>query len=83
MEEKDINLAVLLPIFLDHLNTLLSKLDCYIPSNNYYRIFIWIRNLFQVSALEVRLVIDCIAEELLEWQSREMWKDKFKKASLN
>jgi len=26
--------------------------------------------------------MDCIAEQLLELQSRQMWKDKFKKASL-
>ena len=35
-----------------------------------------------MSALEVHSDIDCIAEELLELQSRQMWKDKFKKASL-
>ena len=35
-----------------------------------------------MSALEVHSDMDCIAEELLELQSRQMWKDKFKKASL-
>ena len=39
VEEKDINLGVILPIFLEHLNTFLSELDRYIPSNDYCRIF--------------------------------------------
>ena len=82
VEEKDINLGVILPIFPEHLNTFLSELDRYIPSNDYCRIFNWVRNPFQVSALEVYSDMDCIAEELLELQSRQMWKDKFKKASL-
>ena len=82
VEEKDINLGVILPIFLEHLNTFLSELDRYIPSNDYCRIFNWVRNPFQVSALEVHSNMDCIAEKLLELQSRQMWKDKFKKASL-
>ena len=69
VEEKDINLGVILPIFLEHLNTFLSELDRYIPSNYYCRIFNWVRNPFQVSALEVHSDIDCIAEELLELQS--------------
>ena len=82
VEEKDINLGVIFPIFLEHLNTFLSELDRYIPSNDYCRIFNWVRNPFQVSALEVHSDMDCTAEELLELQSRQMWKDKFKKASL-
>ena len=82
VEEKDINLGVILPIFLEHLNTFLSELNRYIPSNDYCRIFNWVRNPFQVSALEANLDMDCIAEQLLELQSRQMWKDKFKKVSL-
>ena len=35
-----------------------------------------------MSALEIHLDMDCTAEELLELQSRQMWKDKLKKASL-
>ena len=82
VEEKDLNLGIILPIFLEHLNTFLSELDRYIPSNDYCRIFNWVRNPFQVSALEVHSDMDCIAEQLLELQSRQMWKDKFKKACL-
>ena len=82
VEEKDINLGVILPTFLEHLNTFLSELDRYIPFNNYCRILNWVRNHFQVSALEVHSDMDRIAEELLELQSRQMWKDKFEKASL-
>ena len=82
VEENDINLGVILPIFLEHLSTLLSELDRYIPSNDYCRIFNWVGNPFQASALEVHSDMDCIAEQLLELQSRQMWKDKFKNASL-
>ena len=32
VEEKDINLGVILPIFLEHLNTFLSELDRYLYS---------------------------------------------------
>ena len=39
VEEKDINLGVILPTFLEHLNTFLSELDRYIPSNDYCRIY--------------------------------------------
>ena len=53
VEEKDINLGIILPIFLEHLNTFLSELDRYIPSNDYCRIFNWVRNPFEMSALEV------------------------------
>ena len=75
VEEEDINLGVILPIFLEHLNIFLSELDRYIPFNDCCRLFNWVRNSFQVSALEVHSDMDCIAEELLELQSRQMWKD--------
>ena len=61
VEEKDISLGVILPIFLEHLNTFLSELNRYIPSNDYCRIFNWVRNPFQMSALEVHSDMDCIA----------------------
>ena len=46
VEEEDINLGVILTIFLEHLNTYLSELDRYIPSNDYCRNFNWVRNPF-------------------------------------
>ena len=61
VEEKDISLGVILPIFLEHLNTFLSEFNRYIPSNDYCRIFNWVRNPFQVSALEVHSDMNCIA----------------------
>ena len=79
VEEKDINLDVILPIFLEHLNTFLSELDRYIPSNDYCRIFNWVRNPFQVSALEVHSDMDCIAKELLELQVDRCGKTSLKR----
>ena len=40
------------------------------------------RVLFEVSALEVHSEMGCIAEQLIELQSRQMWRDKFKIVSL-
>ena len=65
-------------IFLAHLNAFVSELDRYIPSHNYSKIFNWVRGSFEVSALEVHLEMGCIAEQLIEPQSRHMWRDKFK-----
>jgi len=39
VKEKGINLHGIRPIFLEHLNTFVSELDRYIPSNNYCKIF--------------------------------------------
>ena len=46
----------------------------YIPSHNYSKIFNWVRGPFEVSALEVYLEMGCIAEQLIELQSRQMWR---------
>ena len=69
-------------IFLEHLNAFVSELDRYIPSHNYSKIFNWVRGPFKLSALEVHLQMGCIAEQLIELQSRQMWRDKFKIVSL-
>ena len=69
-------------IFLEHLNAFVSELDRYIPSHNYSKIFNWVRSPFEVSALEVYLEMGCIGEQLIEPQSRHMWRDKFKIVSL-
>ena len=75
---KNIDLRGISRIFLDHLNGFVSELNRYIPSHNYSKIFNWVRSLFEVSALEVHSEMDCIAEQLIELQSRQMWRDKFK-----
>ena len=72
----------ILRIFLEHLNAFASELDRYIPSDNYSKIFNWVGGPFEVSAQEVHLEMGCIAEQLIENQSRQMWRDKFKIASL-
>ena len=69
-------------IFLAHLNAFVSELDRYIPSHNYSKIFNWVRGSLEVSALEVHLEMGCIAEQLIEPQSRQMWRDNFKIVSL-
>ena len=69
-------------IFLEHLNAFVSELDGYIPFHNYSKIFNWVQGPFEVSALEVYLEMICIAEQLIELQSRQMWRDKFKIFSL-
>ena len=71
-EEKNIDLRGICPIFLEHLTTFVSELDRYIPSQNYSKIFNWVRSPFEVSALEIHSQIDCIAEQLIELQSRQM-----------
>ena len=75
---KNIDLRGISRIFLDYLNGFVSELNRYIPSHNYSKIFNWVRSLFEVSALEVHSVMDCIAEQLIELQSRQMWRYKFK-----
>ena len=72
MEEKNIDLRGICPNFLEHLTAFVSKLDRYIPSQNYSKIFNWVQSHFEVSALEVYSQVDCIAEQLIEVQSRQM-----------
>ncbi|CAK8697394.1 unnamed protein product [Clavelina lepadiformis] len=82
VEEKNIDLRGIRRIFHEHLNTFVSELDRYIPSHNYNKIFTWVRSPFEVSALEVNSEINCIAEQLIELQSLQMWRDKLKIVSL-
>ena len=82
VEEKNIDLRGISRIFLEHLNGFVSELDLSIPSHNYRKIFNWVRSPFEVSALEIYSEMDCIAEQLIELQSRQMWRDKFKIFSL-
>ena len=69
VEEKNIDLRGICPIFFEHLTTFVYKLDRYIPSQNYSLIFSWVRTLFEVSTLEVHSQMDCIAEQLIQPQS--------------
>jgi len=80
--EKNIDLSSIRRIFLEHLNTFASELDRHIPSHDYCKIFNWVRSPFEVSALEIHSEMVCIAEQLIELQSRQMWRDKFKIVSL-
>ena len=79
---ENIDLRSISRIFHEHLNAFVSELDRYIPFHNYNKIFKWVRSPFEVSALEVHSEMDCNAEQLIELQRRQMWRDKFKIVSL-
>ena len=78
MLNKDINLHGICPIIREHLNTSVSELDQYIPSNNYCKILNWVPSPFQVSALEVDLNMHSTAEQLSKLQRQEMWRETCK-----
>ena len=59
VDEKNIDLRGICPIFLEHLTTFLFELDHYIPSQNYSKIFNLEPNPFKVSVLKVYLQMDC------------------------
>ena len=80
--EEEFNLHSIREIFLDHLSSFLSELDRYIPSNDYSKTFNWVRCPFELSALHVHPDTDCIAEQLIELQSRQLWRNKFENVSL-
>ena len=80
--EEEFNLHSIREIFLDHLSSFLSELDRYIPSNDYSKMFNWVRCPFELSALHVYPDTDCIAEQLIELQSRQLWRNKFENVSL-
>ena len=82
VEEKNIDLRGICPIFLERLTTFVFELDRYISSQNYSQIINWVRSPFEVSAVEVQLQMDCIAEKLIKQQSRQMRRDKLKTVSL-
>ena len=46
VDEKNINLRGIRPMFLERLNTFVSELDRYIPSHSYNKIFNWVRSPF-------------------------------------
>ena len=71
---KNIDLRSITRIFLENFNAFVSELDRYIPSHNYSKIFNWVRHPFEVSALEVYLEMGCIAEQLIEPPSRQIWR---------
>ena len=82
VEEEEFNLDSVREIFLDHLSSFLSELDRYIPPNDYSKKFNWVRCPFEVSALHVHPDMDCIAEQLIELQNRQLWRNKFENVSL-
>ena len=82
VEEEEFNLHSIREMFLDHLSSFLSELYRYIPSNDYSKTFNWVRYSFEVSALHVHPDTDCIAEQLIEFQSRQLWRNKFENVSL-
>ena len=82
VEEEEFNLQSICRIFLEHISSFLFKLDIYIPFHDYSRTFNWVRCPFEVSALQVYPETDCIAEQVVELQSRKLWRNEFKNVSL-
>ena len=82
VEKEEIDLRGIRQVFLEHLTSFLSESDRYIPSHNYSKTFNWVRLPFEVSTLQVHSELDCIAEQLVEQQSRQLWRDKLKNVSL-
>ena len=67
-DELETDLRSVRQIFLSALH--LSEFDRYILSHNYIKIFNWVRSPFEVPVLHVHCEADCIAEQLIELQSR-------------
>ena len=80
--EEEFSLHNICQIFPEHLSSFLFELDRYISSHDYNRTFNWVRCPFEVSALQVHPEMDCIAEQLVELQSQQLWRNKFKTVSL-
>ena len=78
---ENIDLLGICTIFLEHFITSFSELIRNISSLNYSKIFNWVLSPFEMSAIEVHSQINCIAEQLIELQSRKMSRDKFKNVS--
>jgi len=51
----------------------LSEMDRNIPSHNYIKTFNLVRSPFEVPELQVHREVDCIAEQQIELQSRQLW----------
>jgi len=70
-EEVEIDLLCICHIFLRAFLHL-SAMDRYIPSHNHTKTFNWLRSPFEVPELQVHCEVDCIAEQLIELQSRQL-----------
>ncbi|XP_077969505.1 protein FAM200A-like [Styela clava] len=83
-EDEEFNFHNIRPIFLEHLSSFFpSWIDISLRTTiAEYRTFNWVRCPFEVSALQVHPETDCIAEQLVELQSRQLWRNKFKNVSL-
>jgi len=81
-ERAEIHWCFIRQIFLEHLTTFRSELDKYIPFNSYSKIFHWVRSAFEGPALQVHCEMNCVAEQLIELQSRQLWLDKLKNTLL-
>ena len=68
-EEVEIDFRWIRPIFLER-QMHLTEMDKYIPSHNYIKNM---RSTFEVPELQIYCEVDCIAEPLIELQSRQLW----------
>ena len=62
VEEENIDLRGICSILFEQLATFVSELDRYIPSQNYSKMFNWVRSPFEVSVLEVHSQMHCNAK---------------------
>ena len=68
-EEVEIDFRWIRPIFLER-QMHLTEMDKYIPSHNYIKNM---RSTFEVPELQIYCEVDCIAEPLIELQTRQLW----------
>ena len=69
VEEEEFDIKSICGIFLEHLTSFLSELDRYIPSRDFCKAFNWVRIPFEVAAVQVHPVIDCVSEKSVALQS--------------
>ena len=80
--EEEFDIKNVCGIFLEHRTSFLSELDRYIPSKDFCKALNWVQIPFEVAALQVHSEIDCVGEQLVVLQSRQMWNEKYENLSL-
>ena len=83
-EEEDLEKSSLLEMFQEHLQGFLVELEKYIPQHGYASAFCWVRNPFEISEDTIleNEEDELVTEQLIDLQSRQLWKEKFKNLTL-
>jgi len=74
-EEVENNLLCICQIFLSallHVSEVDRSMYPFSPSHNYIKTFNWVLSPFEVPESQVHCEVDCIAEQLIELQSRQL-----------